>query len=157
MEQRINSSMAAHLGFRRRRFRLFRPLDGRSALYLPRVFVDDKLMSGNGPPAMRSTELAMLRSGVLKSGRSISASNRPAIQNMCIWVNSAKTPEDSHDLELQFLRFVSHPLRQRMQLQVKIADGQDYDDEENAHHDHQDVRFTGRRNERRQMMRSQRM
>jgi hypothetical protein len=106
---------------------------------------------------MRSTELAMLRSGVLKSGRSISASNRPAIQNMCIWVNSAKTPEDSHDLELQFLRFVSHPLRQRMQLQVKIADGQDYDDEENAHHDHQDVRFTGRRNERRQMMRSQRM
>ena len=66
-------------------------------------------------------------------------------------------PKDSNDFELQFLRFVSHPLWQRVQLQIEIANRQDGDDQEDAHHHHQNVRFAGRRDETRQMVGSQRM
>ena len=96
----------------------------------------------------------MLLSGVLKFGRSISASNRPAIQNMWTWVKSARR---HNDFELQFLRFVGHPLWQSVQMQIEIAHDQDGDDQENTHHHHQNVRFTGRRNETRQMVGSQRI
>ena len=65
--------------------------------------------------------------------------------------------KDSNDFELQFLRFVGHPLWQSVQMQIEIAHGQDGDDQENTHHHHQNVRFTGRRNETRQMVGSQRM
>jgi hypothetical protein len=65
--------------------------------------------------------------------------------------------KDSNDFELQFLRFVGHPLWQSVQMQIEIAHGQDGDDQENTHHHHQNVRFTGRRNETRQMVGSQRI
>lgn len=95
----------------------------------------------------------MLRNGVPKSGRSIIASNSAAIQNR--WMCVRQQPEDGDDLELQFLRFVGHPLGERVQLQIEIADPENGDDQEDAHYDHQDVRFAGRRDEGGQMMRSQ--
>ena len=66
-------------------------------------------------------------------------------------------PQDGDDLELQFLRLVSHPLGQRVQLQIEVANRQDGDDQEDTHHDHPDIRLAGRRDETRQMVRSQRM
>jgi hypothetical protein len=61
------------------------------------------------------------------------------------------------NFELQLLRLVRHPLRQRMQLKVKIADGHDGEDQKNSHRDHQHIRLAGRCDEARQMMGSQRV
>ena len=63
-------------------------------------------------------------------------------------------PQDSDDLELQLLRLVSHPLRQRVQFQIEIANREDGDDQDDPHHDHQDIRFAGCRDEGGQMVRS---
>jgi hypothetical protein len=63
--------------------------------------------------------------------------------------------QDSDDLELQLLRLVSHPLGQRVQLQIEVANRQDGDNQEDAHHDHPDVRFAGRRDETGQVVRGQ--
>ena len=48
--------------------------------------------SSGGTPAIFSTDPAILRSGVLKSGRSIMARNRPITQNRWLCVNSASRP-----------------------------------------------------------------
>ena len=63
-------------------------------------------------------------------------------------------PEDRDNLELQFLRLVRHPFRQRVQSQIEIADRKDRKDQKNADHHHPDVRFAGRRDEGRQVVRS---
>jgi hypothetical protein len=66
-------------------------------------------------------------------------------------------PQDGDDFELQFLRFVGHPLGQRVQLQIEVAYGQHSEDQENTHHYHPNIRLAGRRDEARQMVGSQRM
>ena len=60
-------------------------------------------------------------------------------------------PEDVHvreqgyksqhrdDLELQLVRPVRHPFRQRVQAQEQVADREHGDNQENGHHRHQDV------------------
>ena len=52
-------------------------------------------------------------------------------------------PQHSDDLELQLLRLVSHPLGQRVQLQIEVANRENGDNQEDTHHDHPDVRFAG--------------
>jgi hypothetical protein len=61
-------------------------------------------------------------------------------------------PQDGDDFELQFLRFMSHSLRQCVQLQIEVANDQDGYDQENSHRHHQNIRFTGRRDEGWQMV-----
>src|SRR5438552_3799551 len=50
--------------------------------------------------------------------------------------------QHSHDFELKLVRPVRHPLRQRMQMQIQIADSQNGADQEDSNAYHQDVGFT---------------
>ena len=52
--------------------------------------------------AMRSTESAMLRIGVPKSGRSIRASSSPATQKICMWVKSDISPSTATNSNCSF-------------------------------------------------------
>jgi hypothetical protein len=61
--------------------------------------------------------------------------------------------EHSHDLELQLLRLVRHSLRQRVQMQIEIADPEDGGNQYDADNDHQDIGVAGRGDEGRQMVR----
>ena len=65
--------------------------------------------------------------------------------------------ENGHYLELSLLRFVGHLLRQTVQSQIDIANGEDRADEENAHDDHQHIRLAWFGEVERQMVRRQRM
>ena len=60
--------------------------------------------------------------------------------------------EHRHDLELQFLRLVRHLLRQGVQTQIKIADHQNGDDQEDADDHHQDIGVARRGDEAWQIM-----
>ena len=64
--------------------------------------------------------------------------------------NQAK---DRDDFELQLLRFVRHSLWQRVQAQIDVADAEHCKDQEDAHHDHQDIRLAGLGDVERQMVR----
>ncbi|MBN8984209.1 MAG: hypothetical protein J0H32_07005 [Rhizobiales bacterium] len=44
--------------------------------------------------------------------------------------------ENRDNLELQFLRFVGHPLRQRMESQVDVTDGENCGDQNDADQNH---------------------
>ena len=116
MEQSINSSMATHLGFRRRRFRLFRPLDGRSALsstFRRRQF--HRLATAACDPLDRARDAAERRAKI----RQVDHRKQQACDPEYVYMGEQRQEaKDRDDLELQFLRFVRHPLRQRMQLQV---------------------------------------
>ena len=48
----------------------------------------------------------------------------------------------SHDFELQLLRLVRHLLRQGVQTQIEITDGQNGSDQDDADNDHQGVGVT---------------
>jgi hypothetical protein len=63
--------------------------------------------------------------------------------------------QNSHDFELKLLRFVRHPLGQAVQSQVEIADRKDCGNQNDTHHNHENVGLTRRCDERRQMVRSQ--
>ena len=80
------------------------------------------------------------------------ARNRPITQNRWLWVKSASKSEHSHDFELQLLRFVRHPFRQGVQMQIEIADSDDGSDQHDADHDHQHIGLAGCGDEGRQMM-----
>jgi hypothetical protein len=49
--------------------------------------------------------------------------------------------ENGHYLKLNLLRFVGHLLRQTVQSQINIPNGEHCADEENAHDDHQHIRL----------------
>ena len=92
-----------------------------------------------GTPAIFSTDPAILRSGVLKSGRSIMARNRPIYPEQVVVREQRQQAQHGHDFKLELLRLVGHPLRQRVQVQIEIADRENGDDQENADADHQHI------------------
>ena len=61
--------------------------------------------------------------------------------------------QHGHDFKLELLRLVGHPLRQRVQVQIEIADQENGADQDNADDDHQNVGVTWGGDESRQMMR----
>ena len=79
----------------------------------------------------------------LKSGRSISASSRPATQKRCMCVKSAEQAKHGDDLELQLVGFVGHALGERMQPKEQDTDGQHRDDQKHGHHGHQNIGLAG--------------
>jgi hypothetical protein len=62
-----------------------------------------------------------------------------------------------HDFELQFLRLVRHLLRQGVQAQIKIADHQNRDDQNDTDNQHEDVGVAGSGDEGWQVMGSDRI
>src|ERR1700751_1249128 len=62
-----------------------------------------------------------------------------------------------NDLELELLRLMRHSFGKRMQVQIDVADPENRKDQEDAHHDHQDIRLAGPGDVKRQMMRRHRI
>ena len=60
--------------------------------------------------------------------------------------------QHGHDLKLELLRLVGHPLGQRVQVQIEVPDRENGDDQKNTDSDHQDIGITWRGDERRQVM-----
>ena len=85
----------------------------------------------------------MLRSGVPKSGRSMSGEQEADDPEDVHVREQGYKPQHRDDLELQLVRLVRHALRQRVQAQEQVADRQHGDDQDDGHDRHQDVAFTG--------------
>ena len=109
--------------------------------------------------ARRSSRLdpAIRLSGPPKSGMSISASSRPAIQKICMWVKRAIRPSTATISNCSLWRLVRHALGQSVQPKEQDAEPQNGEHQDDGHHDHQHVRFTGSGDERRQMVGSSRV
>jgi hypothetical protein len=82
--------------------------------------------SVNLPPAERrpsfSTDPAILRSGVPKSGRSTIASSRPITQNRWLCVNSASKPSTATISNCSLCDLCAIRSGKRVQVQIEIAD-----------------------------------
>jgi len=65
--------------------------------------------------------------------------------------------EDRDDFEMHLADTMRQAFRQRMQVQVKIADEQNDQDREDDHHVHQKIGLTGSRDEGRQVVRRERV
>src|SRR6266850_6102792 len=149
MEQRVSSSMAVHLLLRRARFRLFLRRGGWRAACLAS---DNIVWRITSDLLDRTCDAAQWRAEVRKVDHRKQQSCDPEQVHMG---EQRQEPQHSDDLELQLLRFVSHPLGQRVQFQIQVANRQDGDNQEDAHHHHPDVRFDGRSDETGQMVGSQ--
>ena len=107
--------------------------------------------------AIRSTELAMLRNGVPKSGRSIMASKQTGDPEDVHVGEKRDQAENGDDFELQLVRLVRHAFRQAVQFPVQRTDPENDRYQKNARHHYQCVRAVRSGNKKRQMMRGCRM